>query len=94
MLVGLFRWIHLASGHRCILGLVSKQNQANSSTGFNPIHPKRFSGKVLLLDLGQYLTTVFANVVLSFALAHFLVSVTLNYLWVPCVLHAKFNQAT
>ena len=22
MLVGLFRWIHLASGHRCVLGLV------------------------------------------------------------------------
>ena len=23
MLVGLFRWTHLASGHRCILGLVT-----------------------------------------------------------------------
>ena len=22
ILVGLFRWIHLASGHRCVLGLV------------------------------------------------------------------------
>ena len=26
VLVGLFRWIHLASGHRCILGLVKSHS--------------------------------------------------------------------
>ena len=33
MLVGLFRWTHLASGHRCVLGLVLNLLSLNINVG-------------------------------------------------------------
>ena len=38
MLVVLFRWIHLASGHRCLLGLVYKKSYEINSLFVKEFH--------------------------------------------------------
>ena len=59
MLVGLFRWIHLASGHRCVLGLVCDGfSEAQRETLLTPSYKIRKERKASTLVSPKDVTVI------------------------------------